>query len=379
MPHDPGGPFDTEEHVLADESEGTVVSGDPSTVGPTGVTGETGATGPSGGPVGSTGATGEVGVTGPAGAPTGASGLTGETGSTGDTGLTGITGPPGVGIQGITGFTGPTGITGERGCPGPAGAPTGSTGVTGPTGATDGATGATGETGSRGPIGAGFIGPTGTTGETGAAGSTGGTGAGVTGETGVTGGTDISQDLSPQLGGDLDGNGFSISNVLDIQGSTFECDDLRVDAAGTLTAPTGWNQMLWCVVSDETPVNWSSKPVVLTEFRSVDRNRTMLDLQHYREWRLVVDVASNPALTGSVLGVQFSDDGASSWFGLDNGTEDTMSNATVSDDNNAFVFTSWASINASAQIENCRLRLVGEGGDGIENTQYGTVQVQFRS
>jgi len=57
VPHDPGGPFDTEEHALGVEAE-DIVSSSSDSVGPTGPTGPTG---PSGGPVGPTGATGDQG------------------------------------------------------------------------------------------------------------------------------------------------------------------------------------------------------------------------------------------------------------------------------------------------------------------------------
>ena len=82
-------------------------------------------------------------------------------------------------------------------------ASTGAQGATGPTGA-QGATGATGSQGATGTTG-----PTGPTGPTGSQGATGSTGA--QGAAGSNGGTDIVNDTSPQLGGDLDTNGHEIS------------------------------------------------------------------------------------------------------------------------------------------------------------------------
>ena len=82
-------------------------------------------------------------------------------------------------------------------------ASTGAQGSTGPTGA-QGATGATGSQGATGTTG-----PTGPTGPTGSQGATGSTGA--QGAAGSNGGTDIVNDTSPQLGGDLDTNGHEIS------------------------------------------------------------------------------------------------------------------------------------------------------------------------
>ena len=111
-------------------------------------------------------------------------GATGNTGATGPTGAQGATGSGGsTGAQGATGSTGPTGNTGAQGA-------TGSGGSTGAQGAT-GATGAQGATAAQGAQGA-----TGSTGAQGAAGS--------------NGGTDIVNDTSPQLGGDLDTNSHHI-------------------------------------------------------------------------------------------------------------------------------------------------------------------------
>lgn len=246
MPHDPGGPYDTEEHaqgtgdatagsVVTSEAVGqphrpsvedtlalqgisdgidgevilvrdngtlyyldtSLVSAPPGSVTssnggfwvPTGTEGPTGPAGPPGAPTGETGSTGATGLDG-----VGFVGPAGPSGSTGDVGSTGLKGAGGTpGSDGFTGFTGPTGAslpggtgpqgeTGEKGDAGPAGA----AGVEGPTGAGEtggsGGTGATGVTGGTGNTG--FAGPAGATdGSTGVTGGTGGTGA--TGNTGV--------------------------------------------------------------------------------------------------------------------------------------------------------------------------------------------------
>ena len=128
--------------------------------------------------------------------------IVGPTGATGPIGASGATGPQGN--PGNTGATGPTGNTGGQGATGATG-PTGSTGGQGNTGST-GATGPTGNTGGQGSTGA--TGPTGNTGGTGSTGATGPTGG--TGATGPNGGTDIVNDTTPQLGGNLDVNSNSI-------------------------------------------------------------------------------------------------------------------------------------------------------------------------
>lgn len=90
----------------------------------------------------------------------------------------------------------------------------------GPKGDT-GATGAQGPTGSTGPQGA-----TGATGPQGATGATGPQGpAGSDGSDGANGGTDIVLDTTPQLGGNLDVNGNSITSASN--------GDITIDPDGT--------------------------------------------------------------------------------------------------------------------------------------------------
>jgi hypothetical protein len=96
------------------------------------------------------------------------------------------------GATGAAGATGPEGATGATGTAGPQG-PTGATGTAGATG-TIGATGIEGATGVQGFVGA--TGSGGLTGATGAAGDTGATGS-----------------FSGTLTGNIDGAGFSISNI----------------------------------------------------------------------------------------------------------------------------------------------------------------------
>ena len=132
------------------------------------------------------GATGPRGPAGPAGGPTGATGATGNNGATGAAGAAGATGASGP--QGPQGPQGPAGATG-----------TGATGPQGPTGATG--TGATGPQGPQGPVGA-----TGT-------GATGATGTGATGPQGATGATGS---FSGNLTTNVNGQGYSISNVATI-------------------------------------------------------------------------------------------------------------------------------------------------------------------
>jgi hypothetical protein len=130
------------------------------------------------------------------GTPAGATGATGPNGATGATGPNGADGA--TGVQGATGSDGIDGATGATGVQGP----TGATGATGPNGA-DGATGVQGATGSDGIDGA--------TGATGVQGATGATG--INGATGVQGATGATGVFNGNLTANINGQGYSISNV----------------------------------------------------------------------------------------------------------------------------------------------------------------------
>ena len=231
----------------------TGYNGSTGATGATGYIGSTGATGATGniGSTGATGATGYIGTTGATGA-TGTMGSTGATGTIGSTGYEGATGATGAGSTGATGdqgivaqstapsdtnilwldtsipavqgvgSTGSTGATGLTGATGPSGGPIGATGSNG----TNGATGATGTAGSNGATGSkGATGATGTSGTNGATGATGTSGTngstGATGIAGTNGSTGATGSFSGNLTANVNGNGFSISNVANITANNF--------------------------------------------------------------------------------------------------------------------------------------------------------------
>jgi collagen type VII alpha len=187
--------------ILGNGSQLTGLQSFVGATGASGIQGETGATGASG-VIGLTGATGASGVQGETGA-TGASGASGIQGITGDIGATGASG-----IQGITGNIGATGASGIQGITGDIGA-TGASGIQGITGDI----GATGIQGIQGNIGA--TGASGIQGITGNIGATGATGIqGVQGNVGATG------TFSGTLTANINGDGFSISNVATVAATT---------------------------------------------------------------------------------------------------------------------------------------------------------------
>ena len=80
------------------------------------------------------------------------------------------------------------------------------------------------------------------------------------------------------------------------------------------------------------------------------------------------------------LGVQYSTDGGSNWFGLDNGTADTISTLTASTTGSTgFNSHAWATITANGKAD-VLLRVVGlvSGGAGTGDPDFAGIQIQFR-
>ena len=131
-------------------------------------------------------------------------------------GTTGAQGATGAGTQGVQGTTGAQGFNGSLGSQGTTGT-TGAQGATGSQGTT-GAQGFNGSLGSQGTTGAqGFNGSLGSQGTTGTSGSNGSQGtAGSNGSQGTTGAQGTTGSFSGNLTANINGQGYSISNVATI-------------------------------------------------------------------------------------------------------------------------------------------------------------------
>ena len=192
-------------------------------------------------------ATAGFGVDGADGAP-GDAGADGSNGADGADGADGSTGPQGIqGIQGIQGVTGDTGPQGDGGATGSAGAD----GADGSDGA-DGGTGATGATGAQGVKGDdGDQGIQGIQGIQGVKGDDGDQGIqgiqGIKGDDGDTGATGPAGDDSPAQ------TDAQIKTAYENNADTNAFDDAAVAAVIANTAKTGVTDEISNVVEDTTP------------------------------------------------------------------------------------------------------------------------------
>ena len=137
-------------------------------------------------------------------------------------------------------------------------------------------------------------------------------------------------------------------------------------------------QITWDVFSGEATMTWANKPAALTELDGNADHRVILDLTDMTEWRLLDRSSDSAGTADCVLGVQYSTDDGTTWQGLDNGIDDSLSTATNSCDVLGYYITAWSPLNITAQTE-VFLRLASSGGNAAADPDFGTVQVQFRS
>jgi len=148
---------------------------------------------------GSAGGGGTSGTSGSSGT-SGADGTSGSSGTSGEAGTSGSSGTSGA--DGTSGSSGTSGVQGDAGTSGSSG----TSGIDGTSGSS-GTSGVQGDAGTSGSSGTSGI--DGTSGTSGAAGTSGSSGS--SGTSGVGGISNIVEDTTPQLGGDLDTNDYSIS------------------------------------------------------------------------------------------------------------------------------------------------------------------------
>ena len=125
---------------------------------------------------------------------------------------------------------------------------------------------------------------------------------------------------------------------------------------------------------------WTNQPAALTELLGNTIRRCAVDLTNVTQYRLVVKVTTLNAENLAKLGVQYSLDNGSNWFGLDNGTADTISTLTASITGaTGFNTHAFANITALAKVE-VELRVVGlvSGGSGTGDPAFEKIEIQFK-
>jgi len=292
--------------------------------------------------------TGE-GTQGPQG-PQGDKGDQGEPGLQGDQGTQGLQGEQGLqGIQGPAGadstVPGPQGLQGEQGLQGPAGqdstvpgpqGPKGDTGDVGPQGV-QGVQGVPGAQGDQGPIG--NQGQQGIQGEPGLQGIQGVPGnEGAQGQQGIQG-----------LQGDPGSPG--------IQG------------------PVGPTPAITLVCAGAAALTWTNMPLAATFFGGANRNSINIDLTNYTQVRFSGIKLATAGAAASKLILRYR-----TTFSITVGDYSDIGSSEVSvacNVQNQLLQTAWIFLVAGAKA-NISLAIVGSGGDGVLDPQFGNIWAEFK-
>lgn len=137
-----------------------------------------------------------------------------------------------------------------------------------------------------------------------------------------------------------------------------------VGSAASQLAP----QSLTLRSSSET---WTSMPAGLTEYLGGTTRRLKWDLTNVTQARLQVSLTTAGS-AGSSIAIQYSSDGGTNWFYLDNSSGPTCAITST-----GLTVSSWVTITAGAKSD-VLLRIVGSGGNGSTSPVFVNVVLQVK-
>jgi len=126
--------------------------------------------------------------------------------------------------------------------------------------------------------------------------------------------------------------------------------------------------VLCLLAPGSTAFTWTNMPAALTEFLGLTIHRQGGSLQKIEEVRLVANVIV-VGQAGGVLRAQWSTGGAFADF--------ATNGAQIPIDSTGFKRSAWVSIPTAARGD-CALRIVGVGGNGVLDPQFGVVLIEGR-
>ena len=121
---------------------------------------------------------------------------------------------------------------------------------------------------------------------------------------------------------------------------------------------------------------WTNKNSALQEFLNTNQRRLTIDMTNATQFRII----ANLTVTGtasSVTGFQYSDDGGTTWRGLDNGISGSNSTVTISDNGAGSKVSAWTNLAAGAKADRL-VRIAGSGGDGAADPAYSNISIQLK-
>lgn len=129
-------------------------------------------------------------------------------------------------------------------------------------------------------------------------------------------------------------------------------------------------------LTDPQGIEFNNQPAVLTELFGNPNTRLSEDLTYCTQFRLLTQVTT-VGLAGSNLGIQYSLDGGTNWFGLDNGTADVISTVVNLLTSTGHIISGWTDIDSLGRVD-VLLRIVGLDGNGVVDPAFTRIEVQFR-
>jgi len=132
-----------------------------------------------------------------------------------------------------------------------------------------------------------------------------------------------------------------------------------------------------CTILTNTRV-WTDMPAALTELLGEVNHRRIVDLTGCTQFRLSLIRSVSGSADPAVLGVQISNDGGTTFFGADNGTEDGQSTVTVQLNVSGTVDSAWTDIATGLRVDDAHIRIMGIDGDAAADPAIEMIEVQFR-
>jgi len=123
--------------------------------------------------------------------------------------------------------------------------------------------------------------------------------------------------------------------------------------------------------------SWPLQPSTLQEFSNNNQRRITVDLINYKKFRILANVNTTGSAS-SVLGIQYSLDGGSTWKGMNNGTSGSNSTTTLSLNGTGSKVSSWANISSEAITYNILVRIAGSGGNSLASPAVTLFAIQFK-
>lgn len=172
--------------------------------------------------------------------------------------------------------------------------------------------------------------------------------------------------------GKQDALGFTPANESHNHDSTYEAKNANIQAhVSAPHAPIIYPQ--YTFIGQQA---WTNKNVALQEFLNSNQRRLTIDMTNATQFRIISNVTVQGA-AASVTGVQYSDDGGTTWRGLDNGTSGINSTVTVSDLGTGSKVSSWTNLAAGAKADRI-VRIAGSGGDGALDPAFSNISIQLK-